>query len=187
MKRAVLIPAMCVALVLQLAPPASARRVRVVHRGPHRTTVIVHRGFPIRRALPLCVVRPPRVAVVVAPSVYLAPVVWTAAVVSLPPRDLLVWEDSETLTRDDDWTDFTLNVNDRGTRLFLEIDGKAQVEFAEVVYANGEAVAVDFAQGTRGAGTYSLLDFADGRKVSHVRMVARAKSDEARLVVRMAK
>jgi hypothetical protein len=46
---------------------------------------------------------------------------------------------------------------------------------------------VDFAAKTREPGLYELLDFKDGRKVDHVRMVARAQSDEARIVLKMEK
>jgi hypothetical protein len=38
---------------------------------------------------------------------------------------------------------------------------------------------------TRGPGLYPLLDFRDGRKVDHVRLVARAKSDNARVVLKL--
>lgn len=174
-------------LALQSTDAAAARRVRVVHRGPHRTTVVVHRGHPIRRALPIVVVRTPRRAVVVAPAVFLVPVAWGATVVALPERERLIWEDAETLSKADDWTDFTLNVDDRGSQLFLELVGRAQLNFAEVVFRNGDAQVVDFNEKTRGPGIYNLLDFRDGREVSHVRMVARAKSDDARVIVRMAR
>ena len=186
MKRLV-VSALIAALALQSAAPAFAARVRVVHRGPHRTTVVVRPGFPLRRPLHVCVVRRPRVAVVVTPGIYLAPVFWTAAIIALPPRERLVWEDSETLVKDEDWTDFTLNVNDRGEKLYFELAGKAQLDFAEVVFGNGETQVVDFREYTRGPGIYSLLDFRDGRQVSHVRLVARAKSGECRIIVRMAK
>jgi hypothetical protein len=46
---------------------------------------------------------------------------------------------------------------------------------------------VDFGEKTYGAGLYNLLDFRDGRRVDHVRGVARAQSSEARLVLRMEK
>jgi hypothetical protein len=169
--------------------PAASARVRkvVVKRGPHRTRVVVHRSWPLRRPLPVVVVRPARRAVVVAPALFLAPVVWTAAVVTLPDRDRVVWEDAETIAKDDDWTEFTLNVEDRGERLLIEVAGRAQLNFAEVVFDNGDAQVVDFDEKTHGSGVYSLLDFKDGRKVDHVRMVARAKSDEARIVLRMVK
>jgi hypothetical protein len=175
-----------ISILLPLTESASARVPRVtVRHAHHRTTVVVHRSFPLRRRLPMVVVRPARTTVVVTPAAYLAPVVWTATVVTLPQRERLVCEDSETLNKDEGWTDFTLGANDQGTRLYLEIVGKAQLNFAEVVFENGETRVVDFNEKTRGPGVHSLLDFPDGRRVSHVRMVARSKSDEARIVLRL--
>jgi hypothetical protein len=176
-------------LSLQVVEPAFARRV-VVRRGPHRrTTVVVHRGWPLRRPARLVVVRPARVAWRVAPAVFLPAVVWTGVVVvSAPARDILVWEDGETLSRDEDWTEFSLYCDHRGTALWLEVaEGKAQFDWAEVVFENGDTRVVDMKEWTRGPGYYALLDFKDGRKVDHVRMVARAKSDDARIVLEMEK
>ena len=65
--------------------------------------------------------------------------------------------------------------------------GKVQFDWAEVVFENGDAQVVDFAEKAHGPGLYSLLDFRDGRKVDHVRLVARAKSREARVVLKMEK
>jgi hypothetical protein len=65
--------------------------------------------------------------------------------------------------------------------------GKVQADWAEVVFENGDTRVVDFEEKTHGPGLYSLLDFRDGRRVDHVRIVARAKSDEARVVLRMEK
>jgi hypothetical protein len=185
MKRFVLAAILAV-MTLEIATPVFAARRVVVHRGPHRKTVVVHRTFPLRRALPVVVVRPARVRVAVAPRVYLAPVVWTAAVVTTAAAaDRSTWEDAEKLVSADDWTEFTLNANARGTKLFLQIDGRAELSFAEVVFGNGEVQVVDFANMTHKSGLYSLLDFKDGRTIDHVRMVARAKSDEARVVLRL--
>lgn len=186
MKR--LIPLFLLAVIgLQIAEPAfAARRVRVVHRGPHRTTVVVRRGWPLRRALPVVVVRPARVMPRVVAAAYLAPVVFTAAVVSRPAADVITWEDSETFTKDEGWTEVILNADSRGEKLYLEVvNGRVQVDFAEIVFENGDARVVDFANKTHGVGTYGVLDFADGRKVDHVRVVARAKTDEAKLTLLM--
>lgn len=192
MKRLVLL-SLLAAVVLSIAEPASAARRRVVVRGPHHTvvrrTVVVHRGWPLRRPLRAVIVRPARVTVRVAPVVFLAPVVWGGVVISRhPAHDVLVWEDGETLTRDEDWTEFTLDCNARGTRLWLEVaSGRVQFDWAEVTFENGEAVVVDMKEYTRGPGLYPLLDFRNGRMVDHVRVVARAKSDETRVVLRMEK
>ena len=177
-------------LGLQIPGAALARRV-VVRRGPHRTTVIVRRGWPLHRPARLVVVHPARVVVRVAPLRFLAPVVFTGVVIaaaSAPAHDVLVWEDAETLTRDDDWTEFTLNCDARGTRLWYEVAaGKVQADWAEVVFENGDTQVVDFAEKTQAADLYPLLDFRDGRRVDHVRMVARARSDAARVALKMEK
>ena len=184
-----LILALAVVVIgIQIGEPALAHRKVVVQRGAHgRTRVVVRTGHPIRRAMPVAVVRAPRRVVVVTGAVFLAPVVWAAYARPLPAREMIVWEDSETISKDEGWTDFTLNVEDRGLRLFIEIVGKAQINFAEVVVENGDVQVVDFNEKTHGSGIYELFDFKDGRKVDHVRMLARAKSDEAKLILRMEK
>lgn len=162
---------------------AEAARVRVVHHGAHRTTVVVHRGFPLHRTLPAVVVRGPAVAVRVAPRVYLAPVVFGAvAVASLPPVSARPWSQAEILDREDGWTDVTMNVDRRGSGMLLQIDrGTAQLSFAEIVFENGDTQVVDFNDGVHRTGTYSLLDFRDGRKVDHVRVVAKADTRETEI------
>jgi hypothetical protein len=169
--------------VVSIAVPADAARVRV-KRGPRGrvTKVTVTRGFPLRRPLPAVVVRPGPV-IRVAPRAYLAPVVFGAVVVaSLPDPQQRVWTGSAELYQDEGWTDFTLDVDRRGDRMLIEIDrGSAQLSFAEVVFENGETQVVDFNDGVHRSGLYSLLNFADGRKVDHVRVVAKASSDEAEL------
>jgi hypothetical protein len=161
--------------------PAEAARVKVVHR-PHRTTVVVRSGFPLHRALPAVVVRPAPV-VRVAPRVYLAPVVFTAAVIAtLPPPAARPWAQSEVLEREDGWTDFTMNVSHHGTGMLLEIDrGTAQLSFAEIVFENGDTQVVDFNDKVHRTGTYSLLDFRAGRKVDHVRVVAKSDSQQSEI------
>ena len=173
------------AAVLLIASTADAARVRVTHRGPRgrRTTVTVQRGFPIHRTMPTVVVRGPVVRV--APRVYLSPVVFTAAIVTAVPHGQ-VWRGSETLEREDGWTDVNMNVDERGDKLFLEIDrGAAQINFAEVVFDNGEAQVVDFNDRVYARGTYSLLDFRDGRKIDHVRVVAQAETKETEITLHL--
>jgi len=171
-----------VTLLFAVAQATEAARVRV-RRGPRgRTVVTVRPGFPIRRTLPTVVVRPAPV-VRVAPRVYLGAVAFAAVVVAtLPPPDARVWTGSETLDREDGWTDFTMNVDRHGTRLLLDIeDGSAQISFAEVVFENGDAQVVDFNDRVHRTGLYRLLDFRDGRKVDHVRIIAKPQSDETQI------
>lgn len=178
--------AMVIALVtslsfLSVVPDADAARRTVVRKSPRGTRVRVttHRGFPIRRTLPQVVVRTPVVRV--APRVYLAPVAFAAvAIHTVPPASARIWTSSETLDREDGWTDFTLNVDHRGRNMILEIDrGTAQISFAEVVFDNGDAQVVDFNDRIHATGVYSLLDFKDGRKVDHVRVVAKADTRQS--------
>lgn len=190
-----LIPsALCIAFIVTMLVPedsmAQRRRRRVVVRTrPHRTTIVVRPGHPIRRALPATVlVRPARRAVVVsAPLLFLSAVAWTAAVVTLPARERFVWQDSETIEKDDGWVDTNFGVDGRGDALYLEIIGKAELNFAEVTFNNGNVQVVDFNEKAHGSGIYKLLDFADGRHVSTVRILALSKSEDTKLVVYLSK
>jgi len=161
---------------------AEAARVRVTRttRRGARVSVTVHTGFPIRRTLPEVIVRPGVVRV--APRVYLAPVVFTPVIVSAPAPALRAWSDGTTLEREDGWTDFSFDVDRRGSGLLLDIDrGTAQISFAEIVFENGDTQVVDFNDKVHASGVYSLLDFKDGRKVDHVRVVAKSDSASCRI------
>lgn len=182
MKKIVVTALIAAIALLTIPVETEAARTRV-RRGPRgRVHVTVRPGFPIRRTLPTVVVRPAPV-VRVAPRVYLGAVAFTGiAVATLPPRDVRVWTGAETLDREDGWTDFTMNVDRRGTRLLLDIeDGSAQISFAEVVFENGNAQVVDFNDRVQRTGVYSLLDFADGRKVDHVRIIAKSQNNATQI------
>ena len=182
---------LALALGSSLAQPASAaRRVVVVRHGPHRTTVHVYRGWPLARPARIVVVHPAAVAVRVEPRLYLRPIVWAPATVAVvashPTADALSWTDGAMLVKEDDWTELTLNCGRRGTRLWYEVTGgKVQADWAEVVFANGQTQVVDFAEHTQEPGLYPLLDFHEGRIVDHVRMVARSKTEDARVALRL--
>lgn len=173
-------------LSIVLPSLAEARRVRVVHRGPagRRTVVVVHRGHPIHRAMHTVVYRRPNAVIRVAPAAFLPLVVWAPVVVARPAADVLAWQDSETLFAEEEWAETVFDSDQRGRKLFLEVQsGKVQFDFAEVVFENGDTQVVDFNEKAHGTGFYSLLDFKDGRKVDHVRLIARAKSDEAKVAL----
>lgn len=151
-----------------------------------RVNVNLGVGHPLHRASRTVIVR--RAAPVVRTRiVYAAPVVWTRAVVTLPPRDRMVWEDSETFRRREDWVDTNFTVNNRGDALYFRVVGRAQVDFAEVTFNNGQTQVVDFNEAPLENGTYRLLDFADGRQVDHVRMVARSRAAQSTITVLMRK
>src|SRR4249920_3840708 len=153
MKR--LIPLVFVlAISVSIVEQASAHRRVVVHQAPHRTTVVVHRGWPLSRPARVVVVRPATVAVRVQPRVYLRPVTWVpttvAVAVSAPTADALTWVDGATLDKTEDWTELTFNCGHSGSQLWYEVkSGKVQADWAEVVFANGETQVVDFAERTQ--------------------------------------
>lgn len=169
---------------------AQRRRTVVVRRGPVvRTRVVVHPGHPIARAVNrTVVVHPARTAIAVrAPLVFLPALTFAAVSVALPPRDRLVWQDTETIHDEEDWTDCSFGVGERGDALLLDIDGRAQLDFAEVTFQNGNVQVVDFNEHIRERGLIRLLDFADGRRVMTVRLLARSRSDETRFTLYLKK
>jgi hypothetical protein len=192
MKRLVLI------LILAITAPtavssegwaAQRRRVVVTRRPVRRTRVVIRPGHPIRRVLPAAVVvRPARKTVVVAAPIVFSPAItWRAAVVSLPARDRLVWQDSEEISREEEWVDTNFGIDDEGKALFLDINGRTKLNFAEVTFANGNVQVVDFDEKTHPTALYSLLDFADGRRVSTVRILAKSESEDSKLTVYLSK
>jgi hypothetical protein len=178
-------------LVALGAGEALGQRRRVVIRRPHplRRALIVGPNHPIRRPLPKeVVVRTARKPVVVnAPLVYLPAMTWTPVVVPLPPAERLIWQESETISQDEDWVDTSFGVDQSGNALFLDIGGQARFLFADVTFANGHVQVVNFNDRTYGSGIYRLLDFADNRQVSTVRILARSESNDTKLAVYLSK
>lgn len=154
-----------------------------------RVGIRIGPGHPLARPGRTVIVRPARPAAVVVrqPIVYAAPVVWTRRVVALPPRNRLLWEDSELIHRREDWVDSTLNVNNRGNALYLNVEGRSHLDFAEVQFENGQVQVVDFRNGDVQSGTFLLLDFANGRRVDSVRLIAKSQSPRSKLTVYLAK
>lgn len=170
---------------LSLLVPAdllAQRRRRVVVRAP-RGRIVVHRSHPIVRVRALNVVMHParRVVAVGAPLRFLPVVAFTAVTVPLPPRERLVWQDTETIDRDEQWVESNFGVDDRGDALFLQVDGRVRLNFADVTFENGDVQVVDFDEKAHRSGVYKLYDFPGVRNVKTVRLVAKAESDEATL------
>ena len=192
-RRALLVIAAGIMLVLTTTGAMAQRRRVVVHPARHpvaaRHALVVRTGHPIHRLLPReVVVRPARRAVVVrAPLRYLPALTWRTAIVTLPPRERIVWQDTETITRDEEWVDTNYGVDGNGNALFLHLEGTAQLNFAEVTYESGNVQVVDFNEESHGAGTYKLLDVGAGAHVMTVRILAKSESDDAKLSVYLSK
>lgn len=130
----------------------------------------------------------PAVVVRVQPVRFLPVAMWTAAVIAQPAAYVIAWQDSETLSKDDDWSEIVFNSDQRGEKLYLDVvEGKVQFDFAEVVFENGDCQVVDFAEKTHPRGFFLLLDFKDGRKVDHVRLIARSRTEDAKVALFMQK
>jgi hypothetical protein len=166
------------------------RPARVVVRRPAaRTRLVVRNGYPIRRVLPASVVVRParRVVAVGAPLVFLPRLVWTPRVAAIPAGDRLVWQDNETIESDEGWVDSNFGIDESGNALFLDLSGRTALNFAEVTFANGNVQVVDFDEQTRDPGLYKFLDFADGRHVKTVRILAKSESDKTKVTVYLSK
>ena len=145
-------------------------------------------GHPLLRPARTVIVRRPPVVVVTETRVVYAPVVlWERVVAEPPPRHRMVWEDNETFHRNEDWVDTHFKVGNTGEGLVLRIAGRLQIDFAEVRFGHGQVQVVDFHEKELDNGTFRLLDFAAGRTVVSLRMVARARSPEANAAVLMRK
>jgi hypothetical protein len=170
--------------VAALFVPASAwaQRRRVVVR-PRRARVVVRPGYPVRRAINRSViVRPARKVVLVgAPIVFLPVIAFAATVAVLPPRERLIWQDTDTIERDEDWVESNFGVDERGDPLYIEIDGRADLDTADITFENGEVQVIDFNERTYGNGIHRLFDFPGRRNVKTVRLVARSKSEHTTL------
>jgi hypothetical protein len=95
------------------------------------------------------------------------------------------WSRSVPLERDRDWTVVRFEVRESGTGLFLEVDGQAQFEGAEIWFADGEVRTIDLRSSIRGDGLFELADFGAAREVSRVRLEVRARSARARVGLRL--
>jgi len=191
LKRSVAILLLAVSGAQITAAPAVARRAAVRPGEPRRAVVVLKPGWPLQRPPRVAVMVPLRGVVEVTSTTFLTPVSFQGNAVEpaqAPTRDVIVWEDGETLTKGDDWTEFTLCCRASGRQLWLQIpSGRVQVDWAEVVFDNGDAQVVDFGEKPYGPGLYSLFDRVMGRRIDHVRVLARSKSNEAKLVLQMAK
>ena len=166
-----------ISLLLLLSAALFAANVRV--------NINLGFGHPIQRPRTVIVHREP--LIVERTVVYAAPVVWAPAIVVVPPRPRIVWEDSETILRREDWVDTNLAVHNTGEALLLRLEGRARVDFAEVHFRNGQARVVDFHESVLNPGVYRLLDFEPGREVASVRLVAKAETPRATLGVLLRK
>lgn len=66
---------------------------------------------------------------------------------------------------------------------FIRLDGRAEFDRAEVVFADGDLRALELGGARRGKGIYELATWEEPRDIVCVRLRARARSDEARFAL----
>jgi hypothetical protein len=142
-----------------------------------RVDINLGAGHPIHRPRTVVIHRAP--LVVERSVVYAPPVVWSPVIVQLPPRAHWNWQDRETILRSEEWVDTNLPVHNVGQTVFLRLQGRARIDFAELHFRNGRARVVDFREALVGPGTYRLLELDRERDLESVRLVARAETPEA--------
>ena len=64
---------------------------------------------------------------------------------------------------------------------FIRLDGRAEFDRAEVVFADGDLRELELQGARRGKGVYELTTWDESRSIVCVRLRARACSDEARV------
>ena len=107
--------------------------------------------------------------------------------ITLPPRERIVWQETETIAREEEWVDTNYGVDGSGHELVLDLQGQAKLNFAEVTFANGNVQVVDFDEQSHGNGTYKLLDLSADQHVMTVRLLARSESDDTKVSVYLSK
>lgn len=144
-----------------------------------RSRMVMDPGHPVPRAARFTVlVRPARRVVPVAGAIiYLSTIPFAAVAMAAPPAERLSWQDTETIHLDEEWVDCNFGVDERGGAVFLQVDGQAQLAFADVAYENGEVQVVDFEERIYANKTFRLYEIPGLRNVRTVRLLARARSE----------
>jgi hypothetical protein len=114
-----------------------------------------------------------------------APLGWLASslMALVPaPRPLI---NSGLLTRERGSCGLTLEVDDHGSALFLELSGRCRFTSAAIEYADGACDSLDLRRAKRGSGLYLLHEFEEDRRVRRVTLALEALSSRAYVGARL--
>jgi len=114
-----------------------------------------------------------------------APLGWLASSILalIPaPRPLI---NSGLLTRERGSCNMTLELDDHGSALFLELSGRCRFASAAIEYADGARDSLDLHHATRGSGLYLLHEFDGDRDVKCVTLALQALSPRAYVGARL--
>ena len=79
----------------------------------------------------------------------------------------------------------TFEIGEPARTLYVQVDGRIQIERIDVLLANGESKSVDAFGEWRSDGLFELMTFGDPAKVAAVRVIARAGERRARVGIRV--
>ncbi|HYM81805.1 MAG TPA: hypothetical protein VEY91_10415 [Candidatus Limnocylindria bacterium] len=105
--------------------------------------------------------------------------------VTAPFRAQPALPNSSHLSRDMGWTSLTFDVHEPSTAIFVEVQGQAQFDAADIVCSDGEIVSLPLRNSVRGQGMFALHDLGATKTVEQVRITARARSPQARVGLRL--
>lgn len=83
---------------------------------------------------------------------------------------------SVAVARERGWSEVTLDVDNHGTALFLEVSGRFQFSRAVIEYGDGECDQLDLRQAARSSGIYELKAFERDRDMHRVTLELKALS-----------
>ena len=117
--------------------------------------------------------------------VLITPLGWLASPVLARFRAPQPLPNSAALTRERGWCNLTLDLDDHGSGLFLELSGRCCLASAAIEYADGARDSLDLHQARRGSGLYLLHAFDQDRGVRRVTLALEALSDRAYVGARL--
>ena len=89
------------------------------------------------------------------------------------------------LEQSEAWQTYGFEVSDSGLGLFLDLTGSIEFRVARVTFADGTVRDVDLRDARRSDGLFELVTFASEERIHAVRLVARARSPQAKIAVRI--
>lgn len=84
-----------------------------------------------------------------------------------------IWHRGETLRKDNDWVESTYSVEKEGRRLILAVQGRVEVQSAQVELADGQVRPLQLRRQPYGDGEYLLLDFGTPQLVQSITVTGR--------------
>jgi len=104
------------------------------------------------------------------------PLTWLASPVLALFKGPQPLPNSVALSRERGWSDVTLDVDNHGTALYLQLSGRFEFGRAVIEYGDGERDQLDLRQASRNSGIYELKTFDRDRDMHRVTLELKALS-----------